>query len=74
MRNITEFEKWKVTGPRIAGASVTKTAKLLGFSRTTISRTMNEFKKKRKISRNQSNSGRILKLTDRDESALKRIV
>ena len=46
MCNLTEFEKGQIVGARMAGASVTKTAELLGFSRTTISlisRTMTEF-------------------------------
>ena len=45
MRDPTEFEKWKIVGARMAGASVTKTAELLGFLRATLSRTMTEYKK-----------------------------
>ena len=58
----------------MAGASVIKTAELLCFSRATISRTMTEFKKRRKTSSNRSNSSRIYKLTDGDRRTLKRIV
>ena len=36
MSDLTEFEKREFVGARMAGASVTKTAKLLGFSRATI--------------------------------------
>ena len=45
MRDPTEFEKWQIVGARMAGASVTKTAELLGFLRATLSRTMTEYKK-----------------------------
>ena len=74
MRDPTEFEKWKIVGARMAGASVTKTAELLSFSRATISRTMTEFKKHGKTLSNRSHSGRTIKLTDRHRRALKRTV
>ena len=38
MPELTEFEKGQIVGTRMAGASVTKAAELLGFSRATISR------------------------------------
>ena len=50
MRDLTEFEKGQIVGARITGATVTKTAELLGLSRVTISMTMTEFKKHRKPS------------------------
>ena len=58
----------------MAGASVTETAELVCFSRGTISMTMTEFKKIRKIFSKQSNSGRISNLTNRDRRAFERIV
>ena len=70
----TEFEKDKIVRACMAGASVTRTAELLGFSRATISRTITEFKKQGKTSSNRSNSDQTFKLTDRDRCALKRIV
>ena len=60
MRDLTEFEKGKNVGARMAEASVTKTVELLSFSRATISWTMTEFKKPEKTS-------------DRDRRLLKRI-
>ena len=36
MCDLTEFEKGQIVGSRIARASVTKTAELLGFSRATV--------------------------------------
>ena len=35
MYDVTEFEKWQVVRACMAGASVTKTAKLVGFSKGT---------------------------------------
>ena len=58
----------------MAGASVTKTAELPGFSRATITRTMTEFKKHGKTSSNRSNSSRTSKYSDRDRRALKFIM
>ena len=40
MRDLTVFQKGPICGARMAGASVTKTAELLGFSRATIFRIM----------------------------------
>ena len=57
-----------------AGASVTKTAELLGFSRVTILRTMKEFEMHGKTSSNRSNSGQTSKHTGRGGRALKCIV
>ena len=53
MRDLTDFEKGKIDGARMAGASITNTAKLLDFSRATISRTMLEFEKQGKTSNNR---------------------
>lgn len=36
MHDLTEFEKGQIVGARLAGASITKTAELLGFSGATI--------------------------------------
>jgi len=54
MRDLTDFEKGQIVGARMAGASITKTAELLGFSRTTMSGTMSEFEKHGKTSNNRS--------------------
>ena len=35
MRDLTDFEKGQIVGARMAGASITKTAELLDFSRAT---------------------------------------
>ncbi len=48
--DLSDFECGMVVGARRAGLSISKTADLLGFSRTTISRFYRERSKKEKIS------------------------
>ena len=70
MRDLAEFEKERIVRARMAGVAFAKTAELLGFSRSTISKTMTKFKKHGKTSVTVWAS----RLTDRDRRALKRIV
>ncbi len=48
--DLSDFERGMVVGPRRAGLSISKTADLLGFSRTTISRVYRELSEEEKIS------------------------
>ncbi len=48
--DLSYFECGMVVGPRRAGLSISKTADLLGFSHTTISRVYRELSEEEKIS------------------------
>ena len=61
MGDLIDFEKGQIVGARMAGASITKAAELLSFSRAIISRTMSKFEKHDKTN-NWSSSGRPLKI------------
>ena len=55
--DLSDFECGMVVGARRAGLSISETADLLGFSRTTISRVYRERSDKEKTSSEQQFSG-----------------
>ncbi len=55
--DLSDFERGMVVGLRRAGLSISKTADLLGFPRTTISTVYREWYEKEKISSEQQSCG-----------------
>ena len=61
MRDLSDFERGKIVGARLAGVSVTKRAELISVSRATVSMVMAAYEKRRKASSSKRNSGRFPK-------------
>ncbi|XP_066446532.1 copper transport protein ATOX1 isoform X1 [Eleutherodactylus coqui] len=68
--DLTEFERGKIIGARLAGASISETANLVGFSRATVSRVYREWYKRGKTSSERGACGRKQLV---DESGQKRM-
>jgi transposase len=66
--------KEDIVGALLSEASVTKTATLLGVSRTTVSKVMAAYTNHGKTTSAKRNSGRKSTLIERDRRRLKRIV
>ena len=74
MADRSDFKRGEIVSARMTGASVTKTAELLGVARITVSKVMTAFKKEGKTSSLKQNSGRKRKPSDRDRRILTWIV
>ncbi len=73
-RDLSDFERGMVVDARRAGLSISKTADLLGFSYTTISRVNREWSEKEKISSEQHLCGRKCLVDVRGQRRIGRLV
>ncbi len=72
--DLSDFERGMVIGARRAGLSISKTADLLEFSRTTISRVYREWSEQEKISSEQQLCGRKCLVDVRGQKRMGRLV
>jgi predicted transcriptional regulator len=72
--DLSDFERGQIVGALLAGASVSKTAALLGVSRATDSKVMSAYTNHEKTTSVKRNSGLKSTLTERDHRTLRRTV
>jgi preprotein translocase subunit SecG len=73
MADLSNFERGQIVGARLAGASMTKTAMLLGVSRVTVSKVMLAYTNHEKTTPAKRNSGQKSVLMETDHRTLRRI-
>jgi hypothetical protein len=71
--DLSDFERGQIVGARLAGASVTKTATLLGVLRAIVSKVMLAYTNHGKTMSAKTNSGRNSSPTERDRRTLRTV-
>lgn len=74
MRDLSDFERGRIVGTRLAGLSGLKIIDLCNVSQVTVSTVMTAYTKYGKTSSVKRNSGRKSKLTERNRRTLRKIV
>jgi predicted transcriptional regulator len=74
MGDLSDLEGRQIIGADLPGASVTKTATLLGVSQATVSEVMSAYTNHGKTTSEKRNSGQKSTLTERDCRTSRRIV
>lgn len=72
--DLSSFDRGMIVGARRAGSSVSVTAKLLGFSRTTVSRVYTEWCQKQKTSSERQLCGRKCLVDEKGQQRISRMV
>lgn len=72
--DLSSFDRGMIVGARRAGSSVSVTAKLLGFSRTTVSRVYTEWCQKQKTSSQRQLCGRKRLVDERGQRRIAQMV